>query len=69
MTQLLSKAEKNTLSLWITRLTATVYPATHQLVWEIALEILMHHVAKINTDMQLVNIPSIRKEWVKRFLK
>jgi hypothetical protein len=35
-----------------------------------AWEVLTRRVAKINTeDLQLVNLPSIGKDWVKRFSK
>ena len=69
-TQLLSKAEEEALVLWIKRLTAGGYPASHRIVREMVWEILTHRVAKINTtDMQLVNIPPIGKEWVKRFAR
>jgi hypothetical protein len=68
--QLLSNAEEDALSLWCKRLTAGGYPASHQVVKEMAMEILLRRVAKINTaDMQLVTTPTIGKEWVKRFLK
>ena len=39
--QLLSNAEENTLARWITRLTATGFPATSLLIKEMAEEILM----------------------------
>ena len=40
-TQLLSKAEEDALYLWCKRLTAGGYPASHQVVKEMAMEILL----------------------------
>jgi hypothetical protein len=67
--QLLSAAEEDALFLWCRRLTAGGYPAHHQVVKEMAHEILTRRVASINIDgMYLVNIPPIGKDWTKRFL-
>jgi hypothetical protein len=68
--QLLSSAEEDTLRLWIRRLTIGGYPASHQLIKEMVLEILTRRVTKINDDgMELVSLPTIGQDWVKRFLK
>jgi len=69
-TQLLSKAEEDALFLWCRRLTAGGCPASHRVMREMAIEILLQRVATVNTeDMQLVNTLSIGKEWIKRFIK
>src|SRR2546421_1492572 len=68
--QLLSNAEEDTLKLWIRRLTIGAYPASHRLIKEMVSEILMRRVAEINSDgMELVHLPPIGQDWVKRFLK
>ncbi|KAI9759912.1 MAG: hypothetical protein M1840_003069, partial [Geoglossum simile] len=48
--QLLSTAKKDTLKLWIRRLTIGAYPASHQLIKEMVSEILTRRIAKINND-------------------
>src|SRR2546421_8796413 len=48
--QLLSSAEEETLRLWIRRLTIGGYPASHQLIKEMASEILTRRVTEINND-------------------
>jgi hypothetical protein len=61
--QLLSSAEEDTLRLWIRRLTIGGYPASHQLIKEMVLEILAHRIAKINDDgMELVSLPPIGQD-------
>jgi len=68
--QLLSNAEEDTLKLWIRRLTIGAYPASHRLIKEMVLEILTRRVAEINSDeIELVRLPPIGQDWVKRFLK
>ncbi|KAI9773650.1 MAG: hypothetical protein M1840_006924 [Geoglossum simile] len=68
--QLLSNAEEDTLKLWIRRLTISAYSASHRLIKEIVLEILTCRIAEINSDgIELVCLPPIGQDWVKRFLK
>jgi hypothetical protein len=68
-TQLLSSAEEKALIAWCKHVAAGGSPARHQLVREMAWEILTRRVASVNTDgMQLVNMPSLGKDWVKRFI-
>ena len=68
--QLLSIAEEDALALWCRRLSAGGCPVRHQLVREMAWEIMTRRVASVNTPtMQLVNLPTIGKDWVKRFLQ
>ena len=60
--QLFSRAEEDALYLWCRRLTASGRPISHQLTREMAVEILLRRVAKVNTaDMQLVTVPTIGK--------
>ena len=69
LTQLLSSTEEKALIVWCKHVAARGSPAWHQLVREMAWEILTRHVASVNTDgMQLVNMPSSGKDWVKRFV-
>src|SRR5437763_2989133 len=68
--QLLSQAEEHALQLWCKRLSAGGYPPSHQIIRELAWEILTRRVASVNTDgMQLITPPPIDQDWVKRFLK
>jgi hypothetical protein len=68
--QLLSQAEEEALLLWCKRLTAGGYPARHQVIREMAWEILTRRVASINTDgMQIATPPPIGQDWMKRFIK
>jgi hypothetical protein len=68
--QLLSIAEEEALALWCRRISAGACPVRHQVIREMAWEIMMHRVASVNTSaMQLVNLPTIGKDWVKRFLQ
>ena len=61
--QLLSIAEEDTLNLWIRRLTIGGYPASHQLIKEMVLEILVYCITKINSDeMKLVSLPPIGQD-------
>jgi hypothetical protein len=61
--QLLSTSEEDALFLWCKRLTVGGFPAHHQLVKEMAQEILTRRVAQINTDgMVLVNVPTVGKD-------
>jgi hypothetical protein len=68
--QLLSATEEDALALWCRRLSAGGYPVRHQLIREMAWDILTRRVASVNTpDMQLASLPLIGKNWVKRFLQ
>jgi hypothetical protein len=68
-TQLLSIAEENALALWCRRTSAGGCPIPHRVIREMAWEIMTRRVASVNTSaMQLVNLPTIGKDWVKRFL-
>ncbi|KFZ25257.1 hypothetical protein V502_00262 [Pseudogymnoascus sp. VKM F-4520 (FW-2644)] len=68
--QALSNAEENTLVQWITRLTATGFPATPSLIKEMAVEIRARcvQVASSQTTLQLNPTP-IGYNWLQRFLK
>ena len=68
--QALSPAEEIALVRWITRITATGYPATHPLLREMAQIIRLRRVAQINdSSIELVSYPPLSKDWVQRFLK
>jgi hypothetical protein len=68
--QLLSIAEENALALWCRRTSAGGCPVPHRVIREMAWEIMTRHVASVNTSaMQLVNLPTIGKDWVKWFLQ
>jgi hypothetical protein len=68
--QILSNAEENTLARWITRLTATGFPATPMLVKEMAEEIRMRRVQLASSRTTLQTNPTpIGHEWIYRFLK
>jgi sRNA-binding carbon storage regulator CsrA len=67
--QHLSGAEKQVLIAWCKHVAAGGNPARHQLVREMAQEIMMCCDASVNTDgMQLITLPSIGKDWVKHFV-
>ena len=69
-TQLLSVAEENALVLWCKRLSAAGFPPRHQLLKEMAWEILTCRVASINTNgMQLITHQPIGQAWTKRFVQ
>ncbi|KAI9766239.1 MAG: hypothetical protein M1840_006653 [Geoglossum simile] len=68
--QLFSKVEKDMLYQWCKRLTVTGHPISHQLTWEMAMEILSQCITKVNiTNMQLITYPAIGKDWTKGFFK
>jgi Tc5 transposase DNA-binding domain len=69
-TQLLSIVEEDALALWCRCTSAGGCPIPHRVVREMAWEIMMHCIVSVNTSaMQLVNLPTIGKDWVKRFLQ
>jgi hypothetical protein len=68
-TQLLSLDEENALQIWCNHLKAGGYPASHQIIHELAWEILTRRIASVDTNgMQLITPPPIGQDWVKRFI-
>ena len=67
--QILSNAEEKTLVRWITRLTATGYPATPALIREMAQEIRNRRVQVASSQsIEPTNSAHIGHEWLYRFL-
>lgn len=68
--QALSNAEENTLVQWITRLTATGFPATPSLIKEMAVEIRVCRIQVVSSQTTLQSNPTpIGYNWLQRFLK
>ena len=68
--QALTPAEEIALVRWITRITATGYPATHPMLREMAHVVRLRRVAQINdSSIELVSYPPLGKDWVQRFLQ
>ncbi|KFZ25487.1 hypothetical protein V502_00032, partial [Pseudogymnoascus sp. VKM F-4520 (FW-2644)] len=66
--QALSNAEENTLVRWITRLTATGFPATPSLIKEMAVEIRARCVQVASSKTTLQSNPTpIGYNWLQRF--
>jgi hypothetical protein len=68
--QILFSSEEDVLFLWCKRLTAGGFPAHHQVVREMGNEILARCIVQINTDgIDYINVPTIEKDWTKRFIQ